>query len=354
MKTQVISLEDALQEDSSLDGAVIFDGDGDGTSAAAIWLATQPEGKYVAITNPKKSERDIVREVLQLPKLPPRVGIFDLDTESNLLALEELSQRNTEVTFMDHHTRDSSLLPREIVSYVQADGRKNCTATIAYEFADTRGYLDEPLKKSKAIQLAIVGLANDGKGTAARKFGGNFISPEERETLINHAQAINFGAARGSLDGARLLNFFLECESPLQALIQSQEITQLITLRDETIESVNRGTKVCEEGHLRFYLFPTEGDAIDNCLDAYNEIMNGHMQEEPDQVHIGVLRTREGYRFVGRWGNGNVRGIMDKLARVYGFGTAKGRETAAGFDTSSEIDNSQTFKNVRGAYNETL
>jgi len=112
------------RERSEVDGAVIYDGDGDGTSAAAMWIMTNP-GEYLAFTNTQKGDRDLVRNLFSAEGWEDfkRVGIFDVSAEQNLDGLERLSSSGISTEFYDHHTDID--LPTGVRDFSKK-GRKNC------------------------------------------------------------------------------------------------------------------------------------------------------------------------------------------------------------------------------------
>ena len=105
METQIISQKEYQERnlEREIDGAVVYDGDGDGASAVAIWLMQNP-GKYVTFTNQQKGERELVKGVFKT--IPAeylerkKCGVFDISAEQNLKGLENLAQTASEVDFI--------------------------------------------------------------------------------------------------------------------------------------------------------------------------------------------------------------------------------------------------------------
>lgn len=326
--------------------AVIFDGDGDGTSAAAIWLLDKPE-KYLAVTNKHKSDRKLVKEIFNLPKYQSlnRIGIFDIDAEQNIEALKKIPNY-LQVDFIDHHTKDSSIIPTNINNLTQKDTRENCTSTISYDVASKRGILNSS-NLVKATQLAIIGLGNDSKGRASQNFGRDLILPENRNKLIQYAKAINFGAATGTMDSKKIFNGFVESDIPLNYLVSAEEPNKLIEDRSNAIISLGRNSKIQEKEEIVFYQLPfkTNWDKELSTI-GYNEFMNTQMEKEPNKIHLGLIESPDGkYTFSARSQEGHAYNLIENIAKIYNK-TAFGRNTAAGFSTGQKIERKNLLEKI--------
>jgi len=327
--------------------AVIFDGDGDGTSAAAIWLMDKP-GKYIPITNQQKNDRKLVQKIFNeknYQKLS-NIGIFDIDAEQNIDALNALP-KNLNVDFIDHHTKNPSIIPSHINNLTQLDNRNNCTATISYKIAKQKGILDEYWKLEKATQLATLGLANDGKNSASKNFGKEILLENDIRHLIEYGKALNFGSATGKMDSAKILKGLVKSESPLNYLIHSEQPNQLIEERKNAINSLENNSEIEERDGIILYKLPSETEwDKELSVIGYNEFMNSRMSEEPSKIHIGLIETPEGkYTFSTRNGKGKAYDLANKIAQLYGK-TALGRETAAGFATEQKVNKENLLEKI--------
>lgn len=326
---------------------VIFDGDGDGTSAAAIWLMDKP-GKYIPITNQQKNDRKLVQKIFKESNYQnfQNIGIFDIDAEQNIDALNAIP-KNLNVDFIDHHTKDPSIIPSYINNLTQLDNRNNCTATISYEIAKQKGILDNFEKLTKATELATIGLSNDGKNTAANKFGEGILFLNTREHLIEYGKALNFGAATGKMDSAKILKGFVKSNSPLRYLIHAEKPNQLIEERKNAINSLENNSEVEEKEGIILYKLPskTEWDKELSVI-GYNEFMNSRTKTSPEKIHIGLIETPEGkYTFSARNEEGQAYELINKVAQIYGK-TALGRETAAGFSTDKPVNKKNLLEKI--------
>lgn len=317
---------------------VVFDGDGDGTSAAAIWLLDKPD-RYFAITNKFKSNRSLVKEFLEIPKYQnfqsiEKLGIFDIDAEQNLEALKKIPWK-IETDFIDHHTKDPSVVPFGIHNFAEPDSRENCTATISYNIAQRRNTLNDS-NLIKATQLAIIGLANDGKTSASQNFGGDLVSKEDRESLIKYAKAINFGSATGKLNSKNLLEGFVKYSLPLNYLISAEKPNQLIEERRKTIYTLEENSKITEKEGIVFYELPSKtNEEKEISKIAYNEFLNSQMTKAPEKIHLGLIETPEGsYIFSARDEKGQAYELIEKISEKYGK-KAFGRNTSSGFSTEN-------------------
>ena len=329
----------------------IFDGDGDGISAAAIWLMDKPE-EYLAITNKQKNQRDIVKNIFSISPEKffqrNKVGIFDLDAKQNLEALKNIP-RYFNVDFIDHHTKDSSILPTHINNLTKPDTKKNCTATISYDIAKKKGTLNSYPLLIKATQLGIIGLANDGKKEASETFGRELLGiiPPDRKLLIQYAKAINFGSATGKMDSTEILKGIVESVIPLNYLAKAEKTNELIEERKRAMDSLNNNTIIQEKEGIILYQLPskTQWDKETSTI-GYGEFMNTRMEEEPSKIHIGLIETPKGnYIFSARNKEGLAQETIDTLAKAYGK-EALGRKTAAGFSTNSQVDRTNLLEKI--------
>lgn len=362
---KIITLEEAIGNNQRVGtpiNTVIYDGDGDGIPAAAIWLMDK-SGEWAAVTNKQKNERalveptisNIINECYEWGKgiYVEKAGVFDLDAENNSKGLELLSSTSSNVDFVDHHTRDLSKIPNGVNNFAKSDTRDNSTATISYDLAEYLGVLENPVNRYKATQLAIIGLANDGKGSASQKFGGDLISFQDREDLIKYAKAINFGAGGGISNGIELLNGFVNNLVPVDYLRNSKEVNYLFKKREETIRDIGNRTLKQEINGLVTYVFPHDNmKDKETSLMAYNEFMNSQMENCPSKVHSGILKTPENkWRISIRDINEGAYKIANSLASQYSL-KVSGRDTAAGFDLAEEIDSQELLNKIIGVYNE--
>lgn len=344
MRQQIITPQEADLE--KIAGAIVYDGDGDGTSSAAIWLMDKPSGEYIAITNQQKNQRNLVQNLVNLNPRPNlrglRVGIFDLAAEDNEEALENLVRSGSDLEFLDHHTKDRTKLPKiGFKDLTEQDTRDNCTSTIAYEnWRKTYSREGNDQEEIKAAQLAIVGLANDAKSSAAERFREDIVPKEDREQLIKYAKAINFGSGKGSIDSVRLLRGFVSSNTPLQYLSKDPEVNRLVEERGYIIKNITTRSKILECNGAKLYVMPSENPE-DRAMStmAYNEFLNEEMRKDPNKVYAAALQTPEmNWRFSCRRieGTPNALDIASRLASIYQT-TAKGRNTAAGFDTKHDV-----------------
>ncbi|MEK6888911.1 MAG: hypothetical protein AABW80_02270 [Nanoarchaeota archaeon] len=342
--------------------AVIFDGDGDGTSATAIWLMHN-HGDYLAITNAQKNDRALVQHVLTAftpEKLArARIGIFDLDAENNQQALEALAKTGANVDFVDHHTRDARIIPAELHTYVETDTNANSTATIAYNLADSLGALNHQESRIRAAQLAVIGLANDGKKQASLQFRPDLIGPETRRKLCAYGKGINFGAGEGTLDSVALLRGFSETDRPLEYLESNSPINELVEKRQTEINFIDHSSRVRGSAGLLFYLFPcSTPEEQKRSLAIANEYLNTQMEENLEwYTHVALFKTPKGvWRVGGRNGAKRppIRTVLEKLAQNYGSPEVVGRGTASRFEISQDVDQESFWARLQVAYSEAI
>jgi len=336
------------------DGTVIFDGDGDGTSAAAIWLINRP-GNYIAITNQQKSDRKLVKRIFDQGTIhnlsSQQIGVFDIAAEDNVAALEKLSKTGADVHYIDHHTRDQSLIPRLMNNHCVEDNRMVSSASISYEVAVNEDRLRTAEDYHKAKELTTIGLANDKKSTASKRFGLHTLSEEHIAKLIKYAGAINFGSQSGKLDSTELFKGFVRNQEILPYLVSSQEVNHLVKDRLRSIKSVFDSARKYKEGSLELYVLPnsTQEERVLS-TGAYPEILGDLTIANPSIAYVCALRTPKGdWKMAGR--DPNALGLMNTIARHYGK-VAKGRQTAAGFVTSLEVDIDTLWNQLKEAFNE--
>ena len=323
-------------------GALVHDGDGDGVGAAAIWLIGNPV-EYLSITNRRKFDIALVQRVSDnFPAASlagKKVAVFDLDAESNRQDLEKLADSGADIEFYDHHTRDASILPVQAKVYFQKDDRGNCTATVAYEIAGKQGHLNSTSNRQKAIQLAILGLVNDGKGSAAEKFGSPDVDEETRKSLTKYGRAINFGSGSAMLDSTGLLIGLDQSGLPVQFLRESPEINGLVDYRQKTLDNLMARAERRSFGDIKLYLLPhSSPDDKEIALGAYNDLVTSLMNNDPDHAHVMALQTPDSkWRVAFRSAQGKAR-IMGGLVSLHYKEEVVGRETAAGFSTDNEIN----------------
>ena len=351
MTTRLVTLEERSNYDT--DGAVVFDGDGDGTSGAALWLMQNP-GTYVAVTNKTKSNRDLVRILTEGTTREElsnkRIGIFDISAEDNASSLEDLALSEAKVDFVDHHTKDASRVPKSLDRYMEKDGRDNSTSTIAYKIAEQGGVLSSQQSRRKATELAVIGLANDGKESAALTFGGDILSGDERTKLIGYAKAINYGSSAGEIDSLEILRGFVT-EDPLKYLQESAQVNGLVTKRAEAIRDMIARAEKRETGKFVMYVLPgsnPEDQRISQA--AYSEFLNSEVARDESRSYTATLQLPD-----GRWRvatrsktNPNALVLMNRIGTHYSK-EAKGRETAAGFD-ADKVEPDKLYEQLRGAY----
>lgn len=351
MQTQIISQREYKNElEQDIDGSVIFDGDGDGVGAAAIWLMANP-GKYVAVTNQQKSKRDLVKEAsIAIPSeylARKKVAVLDISAEQNMADLELLVERGVRIDFIDHHTPSETKLHEDIANYSRPDSREISTASLAYNA------LEEKLSKGekrKAAQLAVLGLANDGKGRAARKLFGGTMGKDEMEKLLYFGKVLNYAACLGNtLDFAEVLKGLSEFEN-IFVYFDNSRVKEVAEEMESSLTEFETRISPLPADKTTVYFFPqeTEKDTVLG-LASYSNYLNSRAEENPEQHYLGILRTDTGKtRF-------SVRGpealkLTEFLAQAYGA-RALGRETAAGFDTERPVEEVELVEKLGGIQN---
>lgn len=330
------------------DGILIFDGDGDGAAAAAMYARNFP-GTYDGVTNTQKGERDLVRHIwgyMNEQEFPSRVGIFDLAAEQNMSDLESLAKCSfhKSIDFVDHHTHVK--LPEGINDLSEPDSRENCTASILYNHL-----LPNISDKEEATCLAVLGLANDGKDSAARKLGANFLPISEVEKIIKYGHALNYAANKGGIidfigvaDGLT--------QGPRHYLHNSSEIGGLVELRESVIRDLASRIQKSNQGNVSVYEFP-QGTEEDRELSraVYSEVLNEYASHNSSSILAGIICLPDNnYRVAMR--GPKVFPIANRLAMAYGKDHASGRDTAAGFDTPTRVNSSQLLTKIMETENE--
>jgi len=347
METQIISQEEykGRNLEREIDGAVVYDGDGDGTSAVAIWLMQNP-GRYVAFTNQQKGERELVKGVFKT--IPAeylqrkKCGVFDISAEQNLQGLENLVQTASEVDFIDHHTQIN--VPNGIRNYAKPDSREISTAYLAYEAVKDR--LDEK-QKGKAIYLAILGLANDGKESAAKKLFANQVEEEKMNKLVYFGKVLNYAANLGNtLNFSEVLKGLVENDNILNYLENSQVAEVAKEMEASLAGLKTKITKQTAKG-VEVYSFPygTEKERV-LATAAYSNYLNEKAAQSSSGTYIGLIKIPEGKTRVAIRGP-NALTLAGKLAQEYGAKHA-GRETAAGFDTERQVKEGELIEKLGG------
>jgi len=336
---QVYSKEEYLEKRVELNGIALYDGDGDGTGAAAIWLA-QKTGNYLAITNTRKNKRDLVNDVFDLnlsPITPLKVGIFDIDAEQNLEGIEKLLNMNSEIDFFDHHTRIQ--LPGEINNYSKPDSRETSTASLVYLFFKERYPTAEETDKRKAAHLAILGLANDGKSSGIEKFSQE-IAKEEIERLTYLGKVLNYSANLGNtLDFREILSQFLKTPNIITYLNSDPKITSAASNMENSVQELIQKVEKTEVKNNVLYTFPSQTPREIITSNAfYQNFMNQSAAEDPTKYHLGIFKMADGKYGLAIRGE-NALDLAEKIAKHYDI-KPLGRKTAAGFGTSKEINTS--------------
>ena len=320
----------------NVDGALVFDGDGDGASAAAMYMRYNP-GVYVGFTNTQKGQRDLAKYVsdtfspTELASMK-RVAVFDISAEQNMPALEEIASSVETLDFVDHHTKMP--LPGRINNHSKPDSPEVCSSSILYDYLKDK--LSQP-ELTEATRLAILGLSNDGKDHYAKKLGQGILPKEEIDHILNCGHALNYIANKGNeidfIGVARELAY-----SP-QKYLSSFELKYLMELRKQAISQLKSGAHTLTSGNLEVLVFPhTTEEEIELSRSAYPEILNERSSNNPDRILVGIIYLPDGKSRVAMRGR-NILPLAEKVAPHYDS-KALGRETAAGFDTSREVESS--------------
>jgi hypothetical protein len=344
MKTQIIPQRVYEKNpEMNIDGGVIFDGDGDGVSAAAIWVMQNP-GKYVAITNNRKSNRQLVKEARRV--IPPeyftdrfrakRFAVLDISAEQNEEDLEGMLNAGAKIDFIDHHTNQDMRLLEFMSNFSKPDSREISTASLAY---DAFGINFIYAQRIKAAQLAVVGLSNDGKGRAAQKLFEKDIPEEDMKSLLHYGPVLNYAASLGNtLDYGVVLSGFVDSQKVLDYL-KNSDVNKVAQEMESSLAGLNSRINQIGTRQAQVYLFPsgTEKDVVLG-LAAYSNYLNAKAAEIPKEYHMGILRTDDGKtRFAVR--GPEALKFAESLAGNYGS-KALGRYTAAGFDTTQRVNES--------------
>lgn len=335
MKNQIYSIKEYTEIKPKIEGIIVYDGDGDGTSAAAIWLMAN-KGDYIAITNEQKDKKDIVNEIFKIPSLKlkkMKIGVFDLPAEENFGGLEKLLELDAEVDFLDHHTKIS--LPTKINNYSRPDSLEITTSSIAYSLLNKDGLNEDEI--NKAIHLTILGLANDGKQAGFLQLFPDL--PEQiYSKLLHFGKVLNYGANKGNvLDFVDILKGFSDNKQILDFCLSNRKINEIADDMEITIKNLNSRIIREKRDKFRVYSFPSKDD-FDRLLSRslYSSILNEGFMKYPNIAHIGVLQISDGqYRLSIR--AKNALELAMKVSEEYGA-KAKGRVTGAGFDTKIGIE----------------
>jgi len=333
MKTQIISQKEYTNQ--NIDGTLVFDGDGDGAGAAAIWLMQNP-GKYVSFTNQQKSQRDLVKNVFEtIPEeyiQNKRAGVFDIAAQQNREALEQLVNLGVNIDFIDHH---SNISINGISDFSQPDSRQISTAILAYEHYKKK-LTDEENEKAK--DLAILGLANDGKSRAAKKIFEN-VNQEKMAKLCYYGTVLNYAANLGhTLDFTEILKG-LSSENVLDYLENSKVAEVANEMETSTALLLSKTRRTSKKG-LEVYTFPNQSSK-DKILanGVYSPFLNSEMEKDPENLHVGIIHMEDGKYKVAIRGP-NALSLAEKISKHYN-GDYGGRETAAGFSTTQTVETSE-------------
>lgn len=346
---EILTPEESARINHSINGALVFDGDGDGASAAALYArsfhSTQAyTPAYVAITNKQKGDRSLVKRVFDFTsskppidsRSPRSVAVFDISAEQNLPDLERLVNSGASVDFFDHHTQIA--LPEGIKNYAKPDSRDTSTVSIVYE--TILGNLSAE-EKSEAARLAIIGLANDGKDSAASRLAQGILSEDEIKKIIDYGHALNYAANKENrVDFAQVAKALSQSPS---AYLQSREIADLYTERKEALAILQSKLQKHARGDIAVYGFPyaTEEEA-ELSRAAYPEVLNGVARD--NLLVAGVINLGNGKYRVSVRGRDALK-QASKAAEHYGA-KAMGRETAAGFDSERTITPSELLQKL--------
>lgn len=340
LQTRVYSPKEYQEQRPKLDGIVVYDGDGDGASATALWLG-QNLGSYLAITNTRKDKRNLVEEIFNLGLKPSRdtkVGIFDISAEQNLADLERLAKLGAHVEFYDHHTKITP--PKGIINNSKPDSRENSTSMITYNcLREKYPTLEDDIIR-KMAHLAVLGMANDGKTSGAERLGLPFTSKIEINQLGYIGKVLNYAASMGNtIDFVNLLKELLEVKDLIPYLYKNPEINRVARDMESSLQDLKARIKKIQLPGQTIYVFPRETEK-DRILSqgAYPTILDEEAKADITREYVGLIQTTdEKYRI-------SVRGaqalkLAEKISQGY-EAKAVGRETAAGFDSKREIKES--------------
>jgi len=335
-RTIIYCPEEYIKNKPKIDGAVVYDGDGDGTSAAAIWLMENP-GHYVAITNAHSDEKSLVKRLFGMPmsnKSGLRIGVFDICAEENIGSLEELVKSGARIDYIDHHTKIS--LPNEIRNYSKPDTREVCTSYLTY-LAITKDRLNQS-ELEKAKHLAILGLANDGKVSAINSSFSE--TPSDILTELKYFGRVLNYANKGQkkLDFIDLLRTFSSSKEVLSCF-HTEKIRRVSDMMDNALKELADKIEEIRIGNSIIYLFPHEGNLRELSESSYNLLLNEKFESAPKSNHIGIISLADINRISVR--SSNALRIAQILSQLYQQTEVMGRNTGAGFDTPQLIDPSK-------------
>lgn len=330
---KIYSQREYAEKKPEIAGAVIYDGDGDGTSAASIWLM-QKNGNYLAITNKQKYERALVKEIFNSPLIKYNnldVGVFDISAEQNMDGLKRLVDSGAKIDLVDHHTRIS--LQTGINNYTAPDSREVSSAYLSFQMLKNKNLSKEEIEK--AIHLAVVGLANDGKISFAKR---NFsdISEENIGKLCYLGKSLNYASNKGNtLDFVDVLRDFSDSKDLLNCF-SKEKFKNLANEMNSAIENLTSRISKSRVNGFFLYAFPdeTEQDKILS-QSTYQNFLDEESVKNPLSAHIGILQPTNGKYRVSIRGQ-NALELAKSLSKNYNSEFV-GRETAAGFDTTKEV-----------------